>query len=402
MIVAGLMGCAPEAPVTIDLEKDWKFMPDENSVGMVEKWYAVDFDDSSWKTIDAGQQWENQGFPDLDGDAWYRKVVDIPEGWKGKDVWIKFGGVNDAFELFVNGESVASFGQANISFAGKPSVTKVTDYIKYGEPNLIAVKVNDWGNSGGLWRQPVIMTIDKKETELFKPLSDKPFNPEKEGYELYWHDEFDGNGLDTTKWAVRAIGPRASGYIVPEAVEVNDGFLKIHTYIENDSIKTGAVGTQGKFETTYGYFECRAQLQKSTGNWSAFWIQSPLISKCEDPGECGVEIDIFEYFKKQGGDFVSHNLHWAYGPNQQSTGAFLSKVPGVGEGFHTFAVEWMPEKYAFFVDGLKYYEIKRAVSHIDEYVILSMELPKDKDFLKEAKLPDVYVVDYVRVYKKKK
>jgi hypothetical protein len=328
-------------------------------------------------------------------------VVDIPAAWEGKKVWIKFGGVNDAYELFINGISVASFGQANVSFAGKPSVAEVSDRIKFGQPNLITVSVNDWGNSGGLWRLPVIVTTDKKETELFKPISDTPFVPEKEGYELFWHDEFDADRLDTTKWAVRAVGPRASGYITPEAVEVKDGHLIIRTFVENDSIITGAVGTQGKFETTYGYFECRAQLQKSTGNWSAFWIQSPSISKGEDPGKYGVEIDIFEYFKGQGGDFVSHNLHWAYGPHQKSTGPFLSKVKGLGEGFHTFAVEWTPEKYAFFVDGLRYYEIRKAVSHIDEYIILSMELPKTRDFLKEARLPDEYVVDYVRVYKKK-
>jgi beta-glucanase (GH16 family) len=184
-------------------------------------------------------------------------------------------------------------------------------------------------------------------------------------------------------------------------VEVKDGVLKLHAFIENDSLKVGAVGTQGHFETTFGYFECRAQLQGSTGNWAAFWIQSAGISKGEDPAKFGTEIDIFEYFKNQGGDFVSHNLHWAYGPNQQSTGAFLSKVNGVGEGFHTFAVEWTPEKYAFFVDGLKYYEVKKAISHIDEYMILSFEPAHSREDLKEAALPDVYIVDYVRVYKKR-
>ncbi len=392
--------CKPDVPGTIDLSKSWRFSPDRHSEGITEKWYAAGFDDSDWDTLDAGIRWEDQGYPDLDGDAWYRKVFEIPKAWKGRDVWIKFGGVNDAYELFLNGERIISFGQANISFAGKPSVTEVTKKIKFGQPNLIAVKVNDWGNSGGLWRLPVIITIDKKETELFKPISEVPFVPEKEGYELFWHDEFEGNRLDTTKWAVRAVGLRAAGYVTPEAVKVKDGHLIIRTFVENDTIKTGAVGTQGKFETTYGYFECRAQLQKSTGNWSAFWIQSPYIARGEDPGKYGVEIDIFEYFRGQGGDFVSHNLHWAYGPHQKSTGAFLSKVKGVGDGFHTFAVEWTPEKYAFFVDGLRYYEIKKAISHIDEYIILSMELPKTRGFLREAKLPDEYVVDYVRVYKK--
>jgi hypothetical protein len=387
------------SPKTIDLSKSWMFSPDENNIGVSEKWYTMSFDDSQWDILDAGKKWEEQGYPDLDSYGWYRKTVNIPSDWEGKDVWIKFAAVNDAYDLFVNGEQLSTFGEANITFADKPSFTKVTNKIKYGDTNQITVRVNDWGNSGGLWRNPVIITTDKSETDLFKPLSDKPFNPADEGYELFWEDEFNGMQLDSTKWAVRAVGPRGVGYITPDAIEIKNGKLYINAFMENDSLKISAVGTQGRFDTTYGYFECRAQLPETTGNWAAFWIQSPGISSGEDPAKFGTEIDIFEYFKSQGGDFVSHNLHWAYGPNQKSTGAFLSKVEGIGEGFHTFAVEWTPEKYAFFVDGLKYYEIKEAISHIDEYMILSFEPAHSMEDLEKATLPDAYIIDYVKVYK---
>ena len=390
-----------DSPITIDLSKEWRFSPDENNIGISEKWYAVNFDDSQWDTLDAGKKWEDQGYPDLDSYGWYRKTVDIPANWKGKDVWIKFAAVNDAYKLFVNGEYLSSFGEANISFAAMPSFTKLTDKIKYGESNLIAIKVNDWGNSGGLWRLPVIITTNKAETDLFKPLSDVPFDLEKEGYELFWEDEFNGSKLDSTKWAVRGVGSRGVGFITPDAIELKDGKLNIYALMENDSLKVSAVGTYGRFETTFGYFECRAKLPKTTGNWAAFWLQSPGISSGEDPAKFGTEIDIFEHFKGQGGDFVSHNLHWAYGPNQKSTGAFLSKVEGVSEGFHTFALEWTPEKYAFFVDGYKYYEIKEAISHIDEYIILSFEPAHSMEDMKAATFPDTYSIDYVKVYKKK-
>lgn len=402
LILTFTMSCVRNnSPETIDLSENWRFSPDENNIGSSEKWNSINFDDSKWVMLDAGIKWEEQGYPDLDSYGWYRKTVDIPAGWKGKDVWIKFGGVNDAYELFINGESVSLFGTANITFAAMPSFTKLTDKFKYGESNQITVKVNDWGNSGGLWRLPVIVTTDKAETDMFKPLSDVPFDFKKEGYELFWQDEFNGNLLDSTKWAVRAVGPRGVGFITPGAIELKEGKLYINAFMENDSMKIGAVGTYGRFETTYGYFECRAKLPNTTGNWAAFWLQSPGISSGEDPAKFGVEIDIFEYFEHQGGDFISHNLHWAYGPNQKSTGAFLSKVEGINEGFHTFAVEWTPEKYAFFVDGLKYYEIKEAISHIDEYIILSFEPAHSLEDLKNATLPSSYIIDYVKVYKKK-
>jgi beta-glucanase (GH16 family) len=78
----------------------------------------------------------------------------------------------------------------------------------------------------------------------------------------------------------------------------------------------------------------------------------------------------------------------------------MSQVEGIGEGFHTFAVEWTLEKYAFYIDGYKYYEVPTGISHTEEYMILSMELPATMEELKDATLPDVFIVDYVKVYKK--
>lgn len=400
LIIAGCQQNMP--PENIDLSKAWHFSPDENDIGVTEKWFAVNFDDSQWKILDAGLKWEEQGFPDLDSYAWYRKSVEIPKNWKGRDIWIKFEAVNDAYTLFLNGEKISFFGEANISIATRPTFTEISKNLKYGKTNQIALQVNDWGGSGGLWRLPVILTTDEnKVRNFFKPMTQTQYTPEGLGYHLVWEDQFEGNKLNPEKWAPRGLGPRAAGYVSTDAIKVKDGFLELAAFIENDSVKVGAVGTQGLFMTTYGYFECRAQLQKSKGNWSAFWIQSPGIAAGEDPGEFGTEIDIFEYFKKSGEDMVSHNLHWAYGPNQKSIGGLLSQVEGVGEGFHTFAAEWTPEKYAFYIDGYKYYEITKAISHTEEYMILSMELPGKMEDLNDATLPDVYIIDYVKVYKKK-
>ena len=390
-----------DSPKTIDLSKNWHFSPDEKNVGISEEWFSHNFDDTKWDILDAGTIWEDQGYPDLDGYAWYRKTVDIPADWKGKDVYVKFAAVNDSYDLFINGEELSTFGVKNVTFAHKPSFKKVTDKLKYGYSNLITIRVNDWGHSGGLWRLPVIITIDKAETDLFKPLSDIPFDPSKEGYKLFWEDNFDGNKLDSTKFAVRGAGSLGIGYITSDAIEVKNGKLYINIFIENDSLKMSSVGTHGLLNTTYGYFECRVQLPKISGNWASFWMQSPGISLGEDPARFGTEIDIFENAVGKDGDFISHNLHWAYGPNQKSTGAFLSKVDGIKEGFHTFSLEWTPEKYAFFVDGLKYLELKEAISHVDQYVCLSVDPASSFEELDMAALPTSYIIDYVRVYKKR-
>ncbi len=233
------------------------------------------------------------------------------------------------------------------------------------------------------------------------PLSEVKFNPEEAGYELKWRDEFDGTALDPAKWEVRGVGPRALGFVSPEAVRVADGLLRLGALRKDGRILLGAVGTQGRFMPRYGYYECRAQVQRSPGVWAAFWIQSPQISNGEDPAVYGAEIDILECFRKLGTDIVSHNVHWAYGPHQKSTRGMQSYRKGVGDGFHTFALEWTPEKYVFFVDGLRYYEVTQGISHIEEYLILSMEIPSKAEEIQNTVFPDEFLVDYVRVYQKK-
>lgn len=232
------------------------------------------------------------------------------------------------------------------------------------------------------------------------PMSDKQYTPEKLGYKLVWEDEFDGNELDTTKWKVRGIGPRAIAYISEEAVKVEDGYLKLFALKQGDSLLGSAVGTQGQFMAKYGYYECRAKLQKSRGVWAAFWLQSTKISQGEDPSIYGSEIDVMEFFRKLGKDIVSHNVHWAYGPNQQTTRGMQSYHKGVSEGFHTFSLEWLPDKYIFYIDGYKFYEVTKGISNIEEYMILSMEYPGNKKDIRKTKFPDVFVVDYVKVYQK--
>lgn len=232
-------------------------------------------------------------------------------------------------------------------------------------------------------------------------MSNERFTPEALGYELVWQDDFEGTALDPEKWAVRGVGPRALGFVSPEAVTVEDGALKLWALKKDDRILIGAVGTQNRFMTRYGYFECRAQVQRSPGVWAAFWIQSSEIAKGEDPAIYGAEIDIMECFRKLGPDIVSHNVHWAYGPNQKTTRGMQSYRKGVGEGFHTFALEWTPEKYVFFVDGYRYYEVTIGLSHIEEYLILSMEIPSKPEEIAKTVFPDVFIVDYVKVYQKR-
>ncbi len=233
------------------------------------------------------------------------------------------------------------------------------------------------------------------------PMSRHRYTPEKLGYRLAWEDQFNGHRLDTSKWKVRGLGPRAIGYVSEEAVKVEDGCLKLYALQKGDSLLIGAVGSEGLFMSRYGFYECRAQLQRSPGCWGAFWLQSPLLSNGDDPASDGAEIDIMEFFRKLGPDIVSHNVHWGpYGPGQHTTHGMQSYLKGVSKGFHLFGLEWTPEKYRFYIDGYKFYEVDAGVSRIGEYMILSMELPHSREEISKTVFPDVFIVDYVKWYNK--
>ena len=231
-------------------------------------------------------------------------------------------------------------------------------------------------------------------------MSQKRVSPQSMGYKLIWEDQFKGNELDTTKWNVRGVGARRVGYNSAEAVKVEDGFLKLSALKKDNRVLAGAVGTASHFNPKYGYFECRAKLQESIGVWAAFWLQSSKISQGEDPAQYGSEIDIFEFFKEIGTDTITHAIHWAYGPNMKSIGPLKSYLKGLSKGFHTYGFEWTPEKYSFFIDGYRFHEQTQGISNIPEYLILSMELPETTESFKKTVFPDVFIVDYVKVYQK--
>ena len=133
--------------------------------------------------------------------------------------------------------------------------------------------------------------------------------PSKE-YKLVWNDEFDGTTLDTTKWDHRALGKRRNGYIVKECTNLDGkGQLVFTTRKEGDQYQSGQIGSEGKFETIFGYFETKVKFQTQAGHWSAFWLQSPTISQAGDSKKYGAEIDIMEYLVNYK-DCIYHTVHW--------------------------------------------------------------------------------------------
>ncbi len=151
----------------IDLKAGWRFKPDGANVGVKEAWYAPSYPDADWAPMQAGKRWEDQGFPDVEGYAWYRRWVEVPSSWEGKNVWFVAGAISDAGILFCNGQQVNSYGNTDTkSLASRPAIGELSRFLRFGEKNLIALQAFDWGGSGGLWWLPCLLTTDPAQLPM--------------------------------------------------------------------------------------------------------------------------------------------------------------------------------------------------------------------------------------------
>ena len=220
-------------------------------------------------------------------------------------------------------------------------------------------------------------------------------------YKMVWHDEFDGNKLNLSKWDYN-LGPRKDGINTKKSVALTGkGLLKITTSKQGDKYHTGMINTLGKYEAKYGYFECRVKLQKQIGHWSAFWLQSPTVYETRgNTAEGGTEIDIFEYLAKDG-DMVRQTLHWdGYGKDHKVLGN-KTRFPDISTGWSTFGFLWTDKLYTFYINNKIVWATTEAISKRSEYIRLSMAIGKWGGDIAKANLPDSFYVDYVRVYQHK-
>jgi hypothetical protein len=63
-------------------DREWRLRPDPRNEGVESQWFRADLaEDDTWKPVRVGAHWESQGFPSLDGWAWYRIRVPVPASW---------------------------------------------------------------------------------------------------------------------------------------------------------------------------------------------------------------------------------------------------------------------------------------------------------------------------------
>jgi exo-1,4-beta-D-glucosaminidase len=70
---------------------------------------------------------------------WFRKEFTLPESYKGKTMWLNFGGINYRANIFLNGKQIATYDDA--AGAWRTYEFNITDVALIGKPNVLAVEV---------------------------------------------------------------------------------------------------------------------------------------------------------------------------------------------------------------------------------------------------------------------
>jgi hypothetical protein len=167
-ITAGPTGIYYDADnelLNLDLTGNWKFKTGDNKV-----WKTPDYDDESWKEIAVPSVWENQGYEDYDGYAWYRLKFDVPEILKSDALYLSLGKIDDIDDVYLNGQHIGNVYDLRKSYyyrwnGGEYNTRRIykipAGLLNPNGLNTIAVRVRDDQGLGGIYEGPIgIMSAD--------------------------------------------------------------------------------------------------------------------------------------------------------------------------------------------------------------------------------------------------
>lgn len=213
-----------------NFDTGWKF-----NLGDAPHADSVVFDDSQWRTVDLPHDWSIEDLPvtesknqigpfseDSPGKGstghvmgrigWYRKTFTLDQSSEGKKVQILFDGVYMNSEVWINGQSLGVH-----PYGYTPFYYDLTSHLKpAGEPNILAVKVNNngknsrWYSGSGIYRHVKLISTEK----VYIPI-----------------------------WGI---------FVTTPEVSAKRAFVKLKIKIENESAKTGKLNINSRLISPEG------------------------------------------------------------------------------------------------------------------------------------------------------
>lgn len=134
---------------------EWRFKKGDD-----EKWKAADLDDGDWRKVTLPGFWEGFGqSEEANVYGWFRRSIELPEEFKGKDFQLLLGKIDDADETWVNGVRIGGMGAFPPGYAtafDQQRRYRVPASLVVGKDRIsIAVRVFDGEGYGGIYEAGV-------------------------------------------------------------------------------------------------------------------------------------------------------------------------------------------------------------------------------------------------------
>ena len=130
-------------------DDQWGFLIDTRDIGESTGWFRDGPIGGNWQPMcTKTASWSDQGLHYYKGIAWYRTQVTIPTAFKGRKVFLWFGGIDEAAKVWLNGTLIGTSAKPGHGLPGmagtfKPFDLDVTAAVRFGKPNTVAVKITN-------------------------------------------------------------------------------------------------------------------------------------------------------------------------------------------------------------------------------------------------------------------
>ena len=100
-------------------------------------WYAANYNDKDWQTVDLfSTDWGSNGLNPINGSHWFRKKVEVPQEWNGKEATLRLGCIVDADSVYVNGTFVGT-----VSYQYPPRIYTIPAGVLKAGKNTVTIRL---------------------------------------------------------------------------------------------------------------------------------------------------------------------------------------------------------------------------------------------------------------------
>ncbi len=116
--------------------------------GAEKGWQRPQADTTGWATMNLPQYWEKAGLA-IDGAVWFRRTIEIPAAWAGKELRLSLGPLDDFDTTYFAGEEIGRTGRETPGYWTAPRNYEVPGHLVRPGRTVIAVRIFDHYGDGG-------------------------------------------------------------------------------------------------------------------------------------------------------------------------------------------------------------------------------------------------------------